>query len=221
MTFKANDSLTEQIARFLGKRIILGEMTAGERIQELRIAAELDVSRGSVREALLILERRHLVTIYPRRGAVVSALDADAADEFFELWFALVEQVLVAFCHSWHSEELAPFFDIGTRLAQAQQQEDLPAYYDSAIELLEKLYVSYPSTRQLASRLQTSHTAIVARAYEIPAVVGLEKVTTEVRTGDLVIIDGTAGAVIVNPDPETIEAPLDARNLDLANEVGI
>ena len=140
MTFKANDSLTEQIARFLGKRIILGEMTAGERIQELRIAAELDVSRGSVREALLILERRYLVTIYPRRGAVVSALDADAADEFFELWFALVEQVLVAFCHSWHSEELAPFFYIGPRQPQAQQQEDLPAYYDSAIELLEKLY---------------------------------------------------------------------------------
>ena len=53
MTFKANDSLTEQIARFLGKRIILGEMTAGERIQELRIAAELDVSRGSVREACM------------------------------------------------------------------------------------------------------------------------------------------------------------------------
>ena len=51
---------------------------------------------------------------------------------------------------------------------------------------------------------KTSHTAIVARAYEIPAVVGLEKVTTEVRTGDLVIIDGTAGAVIVNPDPEIV-----------------
>ncbi|HNS54660.1 MAG TPA: phosphoenolpyruvate--protein phosphotransferase [Syntrophales bacterium] len=51
---------------------------------------------------------------------------------------------------------------------------------------------------------KTSHTAIVARAYEIPAVVGLEKITTEVRTGDMVIIDGTAGAVIVNPDPEII-----------------
>jgi len=51
---------------------------------------------------------------------------------------------------------------------------------------------------------KTSHTAIVARAYEIPAVVGLEKITTEARTGDLVIIDGTAGAVIVNPDPEII-----------------
>lgn len=51
---------------------------------------------------------------------------------------------------------------------------------------------------------KTSHTAIVARAYEIPAVVGLEKVTTEARTGDIVIIDGTAGAVIVNPDPEIV-----------------
>jgi len=51
---------------------------------------------------------------------------------------------------------------------------------------------------------KTSHTAIVARAYEIPAVVGLEKITTEVRTGDMVIIDGSAGAVIVNPDPEII-----------------
>ena len=51
---------------------------------------------------------------------------------------------------------------------------------------------------------KTSHTAIVARAYQIPAVVGLEKITTEVRTGDVVVIDGTAGAVIVNPDPEII-----------------
>jgi phosphotransferase system enzyme I (PtsI) len=51
---------------------------------------------------------------------------------------------------------------------------------------------------------KTSHTTIVARAYEIPAVVGLEKITSEAKTGDLIIIDGTAGAVIVNPDPEII-----------------
>ncbi len=51
---------------------------------------------------------------------------------------------------------------------------------------------------------KTSHTAIVARAYEIPAVVGIEKISAEARTGDIVIVDGTAGAVIVNPDPEII-----------------
>ena len=51
---------------------------------------------------------------------------------------------------------------------------------------------------------KTSHTTIVARAYEIPAVVGLERITTEAKTGDVIIIDGTAGVVIVNPDPEIV-----------------
>ena len=140
MTFKANDSLTEQIARYLGKQIIQNDMHAGERIQELRIAAELDVSRGSVREALLLLERRHLVNIYPRRGAVVAELGAESADEFFDLWFALIERVVVTFCQTWDNEELAPFFDISTRLMEAQQHDDLETYYDSSVALLNALY---------------------------------------------------------------------------------
>ncbi len=49
---------------------------------------------------------------------------------------------------------------------------------------------------------KTSHTAIVARSLEIPAVVGLVSVTRDVRTNDDIIIDGTAGVVIVHPDPE-------------------
>jgi phosphoenolpyruvate-protein phosphotransferase (PTS system enzyme I) len=51
---------------------------------------------------------------------------------------------------------------------------------------------------------KTSHTAIVARSLEIPAVVGLESITRRVRTNDTLIIDGSAGLVIVNPDPEII-----------------
>ncbi|HWP39273.1 MAG TPA: phosphoenolpyruvate--protein phosphotransferase, partial [Tepidisphaeraceae bacterium] len=51
---------------------------------------------------------------------------------------------------------------------------------------------------------RTSHTAIVARALGIPAVVGLGNITAEVSGGDTVIIDGTRGVVIVNPDPEQI-----------------
>ena len=52
---------------------------------------------------------------------------------------------------------------------------------------------------------KTSHTAIVARSIEIPAVVGLERITREVGTDDEVIIDGTTGFVIVNPDLEVIK----------------
>ena len=51
---------------------------------------------------------------------------------------------------------------------------------------------------------RTSHTAIIARAHEIPAVVGLESITELVETDDLILIDGAAGVVIVNPAPSTV-----------------
>jgi phosphotransferase system enzyme I (PtsI) len=51
---------------------------------------------------------------------------------------------------------------------------------------------------------KTSHTAIIARAHEIPAVVGLEDVTTIVGNGDLVIVDGSNGLVLLNPAPQTV-----------------
>jgi phosphotransferase system enzyme I (PtsI) len=51
---------------------------------------------------------------------------------------------------------------------------------------------------------RTSHTAIVARAMSIPAVVGLGDITGEVNTGDIVIIDGHHGVVIINPDEEQL-----------------
>jgi phosphoenolpyruvate-protein phosphotransferase (PTS system enzyme I) len=49
---------------------------------------------------------------------------------------------------------------------------------------------------------KTSHTAIVARSLEIPAVVGLENISRTIRTNDDIIIDGSAGVAIVHPDPE-------------------
>ena len=51
---------------------------------------------------------------------------------------------------------------------------------------------------------KTSHTAIIARAHEIPAVVGLEEITTLVETGDLLIVDGATGVVVINPLPATV-----------------
>lgn len=51
---------------------------------------------------------------------------------------------------------------------------------------------------------RTSHTAIVARAVGIPAVVGLGNITAECSGGDTVIIDGHNGVVIVNPDAEQL-----------------
>ncbi|HEX4455579.1 MAG TPA: phosphoenolpyruvate--protein phosphotransferase [Kofleriaceae bacterium] len=51
---------------------------------------------------------------------------------------------------------------------------------------------------------KTSHTAIIARAHEIPAVVGLEDITEVVESDDYMVIDGATGVVIVNPSAATV-----------------
>ncbi|MED5076678.1 phosphoenolpyruvate--protein phosphotransferase [Geobacillus stearothermophilus] len=51
---------------------------------------------------------------------------------------------------------------------------------------------------------RTSHSAIMARSLEIPAVVGTKTVTAEVKNGDIVIVDGLDGQVIINPSPELL-----------------
>ncbi|MFA5356466.1 MAG: phosphoenolpyruvate--protein phosphotransferase [Candidatus Omnitrophota bacterium] len=53
---------------------------------------------------------------------------------------------------------------------------------------------------------KTSHTAIMAKALEIPAVVGLEEATSQIKPGDILIVDGSTGTVIVNPDEETLQS---------------
>ncbi|MEW6517002.1 MAG: phosphoenolpyruvate--protein phosphotransferase [candidate division FCPU426 bacterium] len=51
---------------------------------------------------------------------------------------------------------------------------------------------------------RTSHAAILARSLELPAVVGLKNITDNVANGDLVVVDGSMGVVIVNPDAATL-----------------
>jgi phosphotransferase system enzyme I (PtsI) len=63
---------------------------------------------------------------------------------------------------------------------------------------------------------RTSHTAILAQGLEIPAVVGLKETTVHVQQGDLVIIDGNEGLVIINPSMAALENYRKAREIQLA-----
>ena len=68
---------------------------------------------------------------------------------------------------------------------------------------------------------RTSHTAILARSMKIPAVVGLGGICSQVHNGDMLIIDGFLGAVILNPKQETLElyAQKEAFKEQLYNEL--
>src|SRR5438132_6419523 len=50
---------------------------------------------------------------------------------------------------------------------------------------------------------RTSHTAIMARSLNIPAIVGLHNATEKLETGQHVLLDGTDGLLVVDPTPET------------------
>ena len=51
---------------------------------------------------------------------------------------------------------------------------------------------------------KASHTGIIARSLEIPAVVGLKSATSSIRSDDLIIVDGNAGTVIIHPTEDTL-----------------
>ncbi len=53
---------------------------------------------------------------------------------------------------------------------------------------------------------RTSHTAIMARSLEIPAVLGLGDITAAVKNGDVVVVDGLKGQAVINPTDDELAA---------------
>ena len=87
-----NTPLRSKIKEALLRRILGGHYDAGERLVELRIAAEFGTSQGPVREALRDLEATGLVTSLPRRGTYVSDVMVDGLREIYTVRGALEEQ---------------------------------------------------------------------------------------------------------------------------------
>jgi len=164
MTFKAPDSLSEQIADYLAERIIRGELVPGERIQEQKVTQALNVSRGSVREALLILERRHLVAILPRRGAHVTRLDERSVRSLCTLMGEFYILLGNAVAQKWRTDsDLRPFLDIQQRLQQARELGDIKAFVGDSFAVMRAAYpfADNPYLQETVENLQPA----MSRAY--------------------------------------------------------
>ncbi|WHS62154.1 GntR family transcriptional regulator [Pseudomonas sp. G2-4] len=164
MTFKAPDSLAEQIAHYLAERIIRGEMKPGERIQEQKVTLALNVSRGSVREALLILERRHLIAILPRRGAHVTELTEHNVRSLCALMSELYILLGNAVAHGWQDQaDMAPFVAIQQRLKDAFARQDIRTFVDESFSVMRAAYpfANNPYLQETVENLQPA----MSRAY--------------------------------------------------------
>ncbi len=165
MDFQVPNTLAEQIANYLGERIMTGAIRPGERIQEATVAAELKVSRASVKEALFTLERWHLVDITPRKGATASRLDADHAAELYDVYQHLLIMLARRLCERWQDNDMSALIarvDTVTQRIQARSP-DVPAVVEASFDVMEACcdVVANPYLTEALSNFKPA----VSRAY--------------------------------------------------------
>ncbi|EHU2877542.1 GntR family transcriptional regulator [Acinetobacter baumannii] len=136
MNLEETESLSEQIVKYISEQIISDELVEGERIQELRIAKELDVSRGSVREALLLLERTHLIEIFPRRGAIVSEMSAQQVKALFDTNMMLLGHIVQRISETWRAHEADQLQLLLEQLLEHVKAGDIEKFYDAIFQYL-------------------------------------------------------------------------------------
>ncbi len=129
-------NIPQQIADLIAVEIIEGRLTDAAPVREQDWAQRLQVARSSVREALLILERRHLVQLSAGKGARVTTMDSRWLREVTELWYLLFETA-VQHATDRASQASLVEFELGVReLQQLATDGDKPAFFDQAIELV-------------------------------------------------------------------------------------
>lgn len=136
--------MAEQIAQHLANQIISGDRLAKERIQELKVVEELEVSRGSVREALLLMEKRHLVDILPRKGAMVAQLTEESVENLFDVFGVLVTRLAISVAQRWQHNELDELIQHLVWLQSIAEQEDREEFMEQVFSLL---HMAYPLAR--------------------------------------------------------------------------
>ncbi|HOX54444.1 MAG: phosphoenolpyruvate--protein phosphotransferase [Candidatus Omnitrophica bacterium] len=179
-----------------------------------RIAEEMGTEHAEIFDAhLLVLEDRTLIedviARIKREKFCVEYIFSEVLKKYISVFSKIEDEYL--------RERVSDINDVGKRILRNLLGEKKSIVVDVDAENL--ILVSYdlaPSdtasmykknivafVTDIGSR--TSHTAIMAKSLEIPAVVGLEVATEKISNGDILIVDGKTGTVIVNPDKETLE----------------
>jgi DNA-binding GntR family transcriptional regulator len=117
-------TLAENVAGALQHAIFQGGYCCGERLVELSIAHELNVSQNTVRDALRLLEQDGLVIKHPRLGTYVREYAPDEVAEIYALWAAVESLAL-----EWLLKSITPEqIDTLRRLFYQFQEHPDPEY---------------------------------------------------------------------------------------------
>ena len=122
-------SLASLATQEIERLILTGELQAGERLNELALAARLGVSRGPVREAICALEGGGLVVTVVNQGSFVRKVSAEEAHELYDVRELLTGHACAQLAHAATAEQIADLRGLTQRMATAEQAGDAAGYY--------------------------------------------------------------------------------------------
>lgn len=123
---KLKRSLSKSVYLQLKDKILNNELLPGDRLVEMNIAKELEVSRTPVREALRELEADGLVVNFPRKGYIVSKISVSESLNLYEVRFALEPRALESLASTITDEGIAELRSIVSQLEEANKRSDYP-----------------------------------------------------------------------------------------------
>jgi len=117
-------NLSEQAAEIIRASIISGRIKPGERLNEMKIASEMGVSRLPVREALRLLQNESLVESIPNKGVFVTMLSPQDIQEIFTLRAVIEEFAIKLAVNNIGEEELDTLRNTYGEMVNAASERD-------------------------------------------------------------------------------------------------
>jgi GntR family transcriptional regulator, gluconate operon transcriptional repressor len=133
------ETLSDRTTELLRERILAGDFGLGERLVEARIARQLQISRGPVREALRQLRAEGLVREEPRRGSFVAELTIEDIREIYDLRAAIEARAARGIITNRDAAALDELRGILGRLRQATDDDDREMFAQLDLSFHEKL----------------------------------------------------------------------------------
>ena len=180
---------------------------------EQKISNEMGVEHGKIFSAhLLVLEDsvlvQEVVTRLKKKKKNIEFIFAEVLNRYINVLSEAKDEYL--------RDRISDITDVGKRVLRNLMGEEDRGLSELETKCIVVAYDISPSDTAMMHKGRvmgfatdiggrTSHTAIMAKSLEIPAVVGLESITDVVNNGDTVILDGVHGAVIINPTKRFLE----------------
>ena len=178
-----------------------------------RISADMGQDEAQIFDAhLLVLEDRMLIeeviSRLKKEQLNVAYIFSEVLKKYIEVFLRIEDEYL--------KERAADINDVGKRILRNLLEKEKKGLGEVGARSIIVAHDISPSdtaamyTKNVAAFVtdiggKTSHTAIMAKSLEIPAVVGLEGITAKVNSGDILIVDGSLGIVIIDPDEEALK----------------